>query len=116
MSASFMTIKGLLPPNSKVILLMPAVLMMCLPTAVEPVKAILSTRGCLIRASPAILPKPGNILMTPSGKPAYNTNSPNFKAVKGVFSAGLRTTVHPVAIAGAIFKIAIRKGKFHGII
>ena len=37
-------------------------------------------------------------------------------AVKGVVSAGFRTTVFPHAKAGAIFHAAMRRGKFQGII
>jgi hypothetical protein len=36
--------------------------------------------------------------------------------VSGVVSAGLRTTVFPVASAGASFHAAISIGKFHGMI
>ena len=42
--------------------------------------------------------------------------SANFNAVSGVVSAGFKTTVLPVAKAGAIFHAAISKGKFHGMI
>ena len=35
--------------------------------------------------------------------------------MSGVVSAGLRTTVFPVASAGASFHAAISSGKFHGI-
>ena len=34
----------------------------------------------------------------------------------GVCSAGLSTTVFPAAMAGASFQVAIRSGKFHGMI
>ena len=37
-----------------------------------------------------------------------------YKAVKGVSSEGLITTVHPVARAGAIFQVNMRRGKFQG--
>ena len=36
--------------------------------------------------------------------------------MSGVYSAGLRMTVLPSAIAGAIFQASIRSGKFHGMI
>ncbi len=35
--------------------------------------------------------------------------------VRGVSSAGLMTTVHPAASAGAILRVAIASGKFHGV-
>jgi hypothetical protein len=56
------------------------------------------------------------MLTTPAGKPASLINSPNFKAVKGVYSAGLRITVFPVARAGPSFQAAMAKGKFQGMI
>ena len=36
--------------------------------------------------------------------------------VNGVSEAGLRISVHPAAIAGAIFRVAMAAGKFHGVI
>ena len=44
------------------------------------------------------------------------SSSPNSNAVSGVVSAGFRTTVFPVASAGASFHAAIMRGKFHGMI
>ena len=37
------------------------------------------------------------------------------RAEKGVSSAGLSTTVHPAAMAGAAFRVIIALGKFHCI-
>ena len=51
-------------------------------------------------AAPAVGPKPGTILITPSGKPASSSSSPTLRAVSGVCSAGFITTVHPAAKAG----------------
>jgi len=39
-----------------------------------------------------------------------------FKAVKGVYSAGLRIPVHPVASNGPNFQHIKTKGKFHAYI
>ncbi|MNV25692.1 hypothetical protein D3C71_1167970 [compost metagenome] len=86
-----------------------------LPTSVEPVKAILSMPGCATNAAPAVSPRPVMTLTTPGGKPASSTSSASRKAVKGVSSAGLSTTVQPAAKAGAIFHTAISSGKFHGM-
>ena len=36
-------------------------------------------------------------------------------AVIGVSAAGLRTTVQPAASAGAILRVAMAAGKFHGV-
>ncbi len=79
------------------------------PTSVDPVKEILSTCPCCERASP-VFPNPVIILITPGGKPAFTNNYPKSKAVIGVCSAGLRTTVHPAASAGATFHAIINKG------
>ena len=37
-------------------------------------------------------------------------------AVSGVSPAGFKIIVHPAAIAGPIFRVAIPAGKFHGVI
>ena len=66
-----------------------------LPTSVEPVNAILSTSGCRTSAPPAVGPKPGTMLTTPSGTPASSSSSPRRSAVSGVCSAGFST--HGVA-------------------
>ena len=79
-------------------------------------KAILSTPGCLTRASPAVSPKPGTMLITPAGKPASSASSPIRSAVSGVCSAGFRTTVQPAASAGPHFQATISIGKFQGMI
>lgn len=63
-------------------------------TGVDPVKATLSTSIFSTRAAPAS-PKPGTTLITPGGKPASLLNCAIYKAVKGVCSAGFRTTVLP---------------------
>ena len=57
-SASAKTMFGLFPPSSRVTRLnVPAAFrMMIRPTSVDPVNAILSTPGCLTRASPAVSP------------------------------------------------------------
>lgn len=67
---------------------------MSLLTSLDPVKATLSTSGCITIASPA-LPNPGTMFTTPGGNPASFTSSATYKAVSGVCSAGLRTTVFP---------------------
>lgn len=90
------------------------------PTAVDPVKATLSTyRGlslifkegqvisctciCSAIAAPAIFPNPLTIFMTPFSKPAFTTSWANINADRGVCSAVFKTTVQPHAIAGATF-------------
>ena len=93
-----------------------ALLLMILPTSVEPVKATLSTPGCATSAAPEISPTPVRILTTPGGKPASRISSPNRNADMGVCSAGFSTQVHPAASAGPSFQAAMASGKFHGTI
>ena len=85
-----------------------------LPTAVEPVKATLSTSGCLTSARP-ISPGPVMMLTTPGGRSAWRQTSANSSADSGVEDAGLSTTVLPAASAGAIFQASISSGKFQGM-
>ena len=56
------------------------------------------------------------MLSTPGGKPTAWLISANSSAVSGVNSAGLRTTVLPIASAGATFQASISSGKFQGMI
>src|SRR5699024_11196980 len=117
-SASGKMIFGDLPPNSRVtrFIVSAAVFIIDLPTGVDPVKAILFTKGCSTRGCPAVESNPGTMLITPSGKPASVANLAKYKAVSGVLSAGLRITVQPVAKDAPNFHAAINNGKFHGII
>ncbi len=50
---------------------------------------------------PATGPMPGTTLSTPGGMPASAARSPSIKQVKGVCSDGFKTTLFPVASAGA---------------
>ena len=79
-------------------------------------KATLSTSWCAASAAPAVSPKPVTTFTTPSGTPASAMSSASRSAVSGVCSAGLSTTVLPVASAGPSFHAAISSGKFHGMI
>ena len=95
---------------------MPATLRwISLPTSVEPVNAILSTPSCSTSACPIAGP-PAMTLTTPGGRSHSAMISASVSAVSGVVSAGLSTTVLPVASAGAIFQAAISSGKFQGMI
>ena len=55
-------------------------------------------------------------LTTPSGRPASCKTFTSSNVVNGVNAAGLTTTVQPAARAGAILRVAMAKGKFHGVI
>ena len=76
-----------------------------------PVKDTLPTPGCRTSASPAD-PSPWTTLMTPSGMPASRASSAKSRAVKGVNSAGLMTTVLPAASAGGTFMPSDSSGAF----
>ena len=52
---------------------------------------------------------------TSAGPPAFTHNSSSRIAVSGDCSAGLSTTVHPAASAGATLRVTIAAGKFHGV-
>ena len=74
------------------------------PTALEPVKAILSTSGCSTSACPTFEPGPVTTLTTPAGMPAASTMRAIASAVNGVNSAGLMTMVQPAASAPHSFQ------------
>ncbi|MNR24902.1 hypothetical protein D3C85_1420180 [compost metagenome] len=77
-------------------------------------KVSLSMPGCVAMAAPTTLPRPVTMLITPSGMPASCTSSANRKADSDVSSAGLTTTVQPVAKAAPSFQAMVCNGKFQG--
>jgi hypothetical protein len=88
----------------------------CRPTAVEPVKLSLRTAGF----AQSSLPTPSlsdvvTVLYTPAGNPAASASAASASAVSGVSEAGLMTTGHPAASAGATLRVIIASGKFHGV-
>src|SRR5208282_1593560 len=117
-SASGSTIIGDLPPSSSDtrLRLSVALLLISLPTSVEPVNAILSTPACATSAAPVVSPSPVKMLTTPGGKPASRIRSPRRSADSGVCSAGFSTQVQPTARAGPNFQAAMANGKFQGTI
>ena len=50
-----------------------------------------------------------------AGSPTSSSSFAKYSVVSGVSSAGLTTTVQPAASAGAILRVAIASGKFHGV-
>src|SRR3972149_3834102 len=84
------------------------------PTSVEPVKPILRTRGFFRNSLPI---SSGYSVVTtfrtPGGSPTSWRILVIAKAVKGVCSAGFRTTVQPAASAGAILRVIMVAGKVH---
>jgi hypothetical protein len=97
------TSTGDLPPSSRVALAnRPAAAReIARPTSVPPVKTTFLTRGCSASAAPATAPTPLITFRTPGGMPASAAMSASSIAVSGVCSDGLRTTLLPVASAGA---------------
>ncbi|CAI8314261.1 MAG: Uncharacterised protein [Oceanospirillaceae bacterium UBA2001] len=114
-SASSITIKGELPPNSSTWRLYPAFFAMCLPTGTPPVKVISSMCSLAIISSPMSSGKPVTIDNISTGKPASYRISANSSGVSGVNSVGLQTTQLLVAIAGAILCATILSGWLKGV-
>src|SRR5437773_2741752 len=117
-SASSNTMKGALPPssNDSRLIWRAAVSMIPFPTSVEPVKPIFRMSGWVSSSAPT---RPERLVVstlnTPAGSPASSAAFAIASAVSGVADAGLRTTVHPAARAGAILRVTIVAGKFHGV-
>src|SRR4051812_445211 len=91
---------------------------MRLPTAVEPVNEIMSTRGSPVTISPASAGSdPVTTFTTPGGMSVSSaTILPMNVAEYGVSGAGFSTTVHPAANAGPSLDRLRMNGKFHGVI
>ncbi len=77
-----------------------------LPVPGEPVSETMSTSGCVTSRAPVGWPWPQMTFMTPGGNSSAAISA-SFSDVTGVVSAGLRTSVQPVASAGPSFQIAI---------
>ena len=109
---------GLLPPSSSVtgMRFSLAYCMISRPVVVSPVNAILRMRLLDASGLPASTPKPLTMLSTPGGSRSADQLDAARGSTPGVCSAGLSTTALPAASAGASFQIAIRIGKFHGMI
>ena len=90
--------------------------MIRLPTAVEPVKVMRSTRGSVVMASPMSLRPEVMMLRTPGGMSVFSAASfPSARAAQGVAGAPLSTTVLPAAKAGAILAMLSWWGKFQAV-
>ena len=117
-SASSNTTNGALPPSSIETRSTPSAAwaMSLRPTSVEPVNESLRSRGsAMIGADSALDFDVCTTLTTPSGRPACSSSDTKKIVVSGVSAGGLMTTVQPAASAGAILRVAIAKGKFHGV-
>ena len=110
---------GAFPPNSNETRLSCALApaMSRLPTSVDPVKAIFRTPGWSRNTWPiTLLLLPVTTLNTPAGSPASAQMRARASADSGVALAGFRTTAQPAARAGAILRVTMVAGKFHGVI
>ena len=116
-SASSKTMKGALPPSSRLRRLIESAAprIRSDPTRVEPVKEILRTVSDSSKALPIPAGMPVTMLTTPAGMPARSARTPSASAEKGVNSDGLMTTVQPAASAGATLRVIMAFGKFHGV-
>ena len=85
------------------------------PTAPEPVKAIVCTRGSRTNAAPTS-PKPGSSDSASRGTPPSCSASTSAPALPGDCSAGLRIAALPAASAAAVIPQGIASGKFQGAI
>jgi len=105
------------PPSSSVTFLMVSepIFLICLPTSVEPVNAILSTLGLRHRASPISPPGPVTMFTTPLGMALSAMTSARISALRVVSEAGFRTMELPMIAAWRIFHMAMPKGKFQGM-
>ena len=117
-SASSKTTNGALPPSSIEVRRMPcaACCMRLRPTSVEPVNESLRRRGsAMIGPETFDEVDVGMTFTTPFGRPTSSSSCANASVVSGVRAGGLMTTVQPAASAGAILRVAIASGKFHGV-
>ncbi len=86
------------------------------PAVVDPVKDTMSISGWAAIASPTVGPSPFTRLKTPAGMPASWMISASSIVLSGAISLGFRTTVQPVASAGAVLEATWFSGQFHGVI
>jgi hypothetical protein len=84
------------------------------PVPVEPVKYRPSKPACFVNRSPRPLPRPVTTFRTPGGNPHSAHISANLSSVSGASLDGLTTTEFPAASAGAMVRLPIHKGPFHG--
>jgi len=117
-SASSNTTNGAFPPSSIETRSTPlaACSMSRTPTSVEPVKDSLRSRGsAMIGAESREAEDEVTTFTTPAGRPTSSSSAAKASVVSGVSVAGLTTEVQPAASAGAILRVAIASGKFHGV-
>ncbi len=92
-----------LPPSSRNVFfnVSLAATVIALPTGVEPVKVIMSTRGSVVISTPLSTVLDVSTLTTPAGMSVCSAISlPSASVISGVSGAPLSTTVQPAARAG----------------
>ncbi|MDT4849802.1 hypothetical protein FQZ97_839320 [compost metagenome] len=117
-SASSKTMKGALPPSSRLTFLMVSAhwAISSLPIPVEPVKESFCTNEFPVSSAPISRDLvPGTMFSTPAGIPARSPSAASAKAESGVSEAGLSTTVQPAASAGPTLRVIMALGKFQGV-
>ena len=108
-------ISGALLPSSRPTFFSAALAAMAQPTSGEPVNVIRATSGCSTSGSPTVPPEPVTMLSQPGGRPHSSIRiSCSRMADRGVWLAGLRTTGHPAAMAGATLWATRFSGKLNG--
>ena len=115
-SASAATITGVALPSSRLIRFLGARSFSFQPTGPDPVNVIALTRSSSTSTSPISDAGPTTTLSQPAGSPASSSSSASSRAERGVWLAGLRTTAHPAAKAGASLCATRLSGKLNGLI
>lgn len=114
-SASMIT--GELLPSSRFTFFLAARARIPQPTSGEPVKVIMATSGWSTRRLPTTDDGPVTTLRYPGGRPhSSRSRVARAMAESGVWLAGLRTTGHPAAMAGASLWATRLRGKLNGVI
>ena len=92
-----------------------AIRRICCPTGTEPVRLTLRITGDARRCRLIIEELPVTTLTRPAGISASWQAWASIIVVRGASTAGLTTSEHPAASAGAILRPDSRAGKFHGL-
>ena len=114
-SASGSTITAALPPSSSATLRLPARRRSSQPTAAEPVKVSMRTRGSSTRGAASSTAHGTRLTRTSGVARTRRSSSPSASTVSGSCGGGLSTSVAPHAIAGASLWIESSSGKLNGV-
>ena len=115
MSVSGSMITGALLPSSRLTRLRASAWRICHPTSADPVNVTMATSGWVARCD-AVDPLQVTTLSQPGGRPHSSVSTAaSRRAVSGVDDAGLSTTGHPAAMAGATLWATRLSGKLNGV-